>query len=840
MPPFAEAPLTHTERRLLDALAARHGAAVPKGTLLTEVWGLPPDSQSRTLYSTMDRLRKKVEDDPKHPKHLLTIGRDGYAFVADPAAPAAPAQAIESTPVGPSSLVGRHLDAQAVRQALAQHRVVVLHGPAGVGKTALAQEILSSAVRCDLAEASDHQQVLEAMASSLLLPLRSEEPAREFRRLTRVAAQTPGLILDGAERAVEALEALLADWPAPHPPVIVTTQRALHLRGAFALHLSPLTADDGVELFLARARVRRPSWSPTADETESLQHLVAHLDGLPLAIELATRWSRLVSPQELSIRAREHRLPLVASEDDPRPARHHSLESALRWSWDDLSERLRDTLFSLSVAEGGIAVDDVDPLLGLEGLNAIDALADRSLLRSSGGRILVLRTVARFVRNELARSPSKEAEVMRRHSQCYAHYGASASLRRRRLDGARGVLALAPELGNLARAMDHGAPDDAAAAAIAWAEVSGSLGAQAPVVTALEALLHRVTPSAPLRARLWIDLGVARRQAGDPDGAFAAFDEAERCVCDDATRAILFKARGTALAYHGCQEEAARMLGRAQDTYRGLGDSYGQGLVQGELATLDLQAGRLAEGMTRLEETLRLFRQEGARFAEAVYLGNLGVLQMKLDRFAAARATYEQALALHRDLGSTRFEALTLSNLGLLSALEGDAIDAIAKYRQVISLAEQDGDTRDVAIAQSNLAWSLVGADRLVEARRNLDLASDVFDTAQLPYQQADAALTRAWLCRLEGDLDAAAGWITRAERLIEDHGFAEHAPAATAQRGLLAAARGDHGAAAGCLEEATSRAEALHLGCGWDGEVYLNQLREAVDSAVPGFVGRQ
>jgi two-component system alkaline phosphatase synthesis response regulator PhoP len=73
--------LTPKEYALLAALIARNSAVVAREELLREVWGYDPDVVSRTLDTHLAELRRKLEKDPHHPKHILTLPKQGYRLV---------------------------------------------------------------------------------------------------------------------------------------------------------------------------------------------------------------------------------------------------------------------------------------------------------------------------------------------------------------------------------------------------------------------------------------------------------------------------------------------------------------------------------------------------------------------------------------------------------------------------------------------------------------------------------------------------------------------------------------------------------------------------------------
>ena len=73
--------LTTREMGLLRALIAREGEAVTRGELLEEVWGLRPDTRTRVIDSFIVRLRRYIEADPAHPRHIVSVRGHGYRFL---------------------------------------------------------------------------------------------------------------------------------------------------------------------------------------------------------------------------------------------------------------------------------------------------------------------------------------------------------------------------------------------------------------------------------------------------------------------------------------------------------------------------------------------------------------------------------------------------------------------------------------------------------------------------------------------------------------------------------------------------------------------------------------
>ncbi|MCA9494192.1 MAG: winged helix-turn-helix domain-containing protein, partial [Myxococcales bacterium] len=292
--------LSPTEARLLARLVSARGEPVDRDRLLVDVWGHRPGSESRTLFATIERLRKKIERDPRRPRHLLTVGGAGYAFrpledepvvaVAVPPAAAPPAD---------DAFVGRARELQAIGDwlRLANPGPLTLRGPGGVGKTRLAREALARApegtTTCfvDLSWCATFADVVEALGRAMDLPLGRQEPQRHLIRVARVLCrQGPCLVvLDNAESAPAVVADVLRHWPTEGPHHLVTSRVALGLSDERVLVVDPLPLPDGdgrsdaTDLFDARSASRGGSDGDRAAVAE----LVRFLEGTPLAIELA-------------------------------------------------------------------------------------------------------------------------------------------------------------------------------------------------------------------------------------------------------------------------------------------------------------------------------------------------------------------------------------------------------------------------------------------------------------------------------------------------------------------------------------------------------------------------
>jgi predicted ATPase/DNA-binding winged helix-turn-helix (wHTH) protein len=366
--------LVPLEPKVFDVLAylVRHRDRVVRKTeLLDEVWGDRFVSDS-ALTSRIKRVRQALGDDGRSQRWVRTVHGRGYRFatdadevVADDSAGAAHNLPAERTP-----LFGRDEAVAEVGALLEAHRLVSLLGIGGTGKTRLAtaagRRVLDrfpdGVWFVDLVSATDQRSVDTAVARAAGVAL---SPGDTRRQLADALADRAALfIVDNCEQvrdeAAATLDQLLEHTAGPR--FLVTSREPLGLPDERQVPVPPLTFDGpaapAVTLFHACAE-RYGAAVPERDHVV-VQRICAHLDGLPLAIELAAAQLRLLRPAEVADRL-DQRFELLRVRRS-RPDRHESLLSVLEASLRMLDAEERDLLGRVAAFPGPFDLADVEQL----------------------------------------------------------------------------------------------------------------------------------------------------------------------------------------------------------------------------------------------------------------------------------------------------------------------------------------------------------------------------------------------------------------------------------------------------------------------------------------------
>lgn len=300
----------------------------------------------------------------------------------------------------PNALVGREADVVTILDLLARSRLVTVLGPGGMGKTRAVQEVARRAsgttplvAVVELASVRTGQDIGLALTSALEirdtrgLRLGDQVARAEVHELVadRLGETETLLVLDNCEHVVDEAAAWAAELLAVAPGLtILTTSRSPLQVGGEQVHpLEPLAttgamgggAGPAVELFRARALAARPGADLPDDVVD---RLCTHLDGLPLAIELAAARVRTLSVQEIERRL-DARFALLTSGDRSAPARHRTLHAVIDWSWNLLTAHQQELLRRLSLLPDGFGVQTAQAASAV-GLDDVEALVNQSLL----------------------------------------------------------------------------------------------------------------------------------------------------------------------------------------------------------------------------------------------------------------------------------------------------------------------------------------------------------------------------------------------------------------------------------------------------------------------------
>jgi len=727
---------------VLLALVERRHRLVTKEELLDVAWpGLVVEENNLSVQ--ISSLRKILGLEA-----IATLPGRGYQFALDlthvVAERSAPAKAANhNLPERVTSFIGRETELAKVDELLSDNRLVTLVGPGGIGKTRLSLEIGANAIDdyadgvwlVELAPLSDPRLVPQELAR--ILGVR-EEPGSDV--LSTLVKTLKGkellLLLDNCEHLVDAAarlcDALIAGCA--NVRILATSREALRVPGerAFRVPLlavpnpgasvfESLTQYAAVRLFIDRAVAAQSTFGVDNRNAPAVASICYHLDGIPLAIELAAARVRSMSVHDIHDRL-DQRFRLLAEGARTVQPRQRTLRAAIDWSHDLLSADERALLRRLAVFAGGWTLGAVDQLFASDqaetaaAVDLLTSLVDKSLIvfDEVALRYRFLETVHEYARERLVES----REETQRRNRHLAHFLALAEEARPHLQGKdqkAWLDRLESEHDNLRAALTHASSPGAdrvsglrLAVAISWFwSVRGYFSEGRSWLTAIVAAVPDGVADG-IRARALHGAYLLAFAQSDYVTARALTERSlaiSRSLEDRGGIARSLGALGL-IAIHQNQHELARTFQEESlSIHRELGSREGAAANLANLANISYLAGlsgdvgQISLARAQLTESLDIYRELGDQEKVATQLHNLGNLAHELGDYATAQAHYEQSLSSRRELGDRWGEASTLGQLGRLVAEQGDRVRARLLLEESLEINRTLGHKRGIALS---------------------------------------------------------------------------------------------------------------------------------------------
>ena len=608
--------------------------------------------------------------------------------------------------------LGRAEEGVAVRRRLchAQVRLLTLTGPGGIGKTRLALQVAAQLLDhfadgvwfADLSPLRDPALVAATIAAALGVKEVRGRPVVESLKAYLREKQIL-LVLDNFEQVLPA--APLVDdllHAAPGLQILVTSRVMLRIYSEHdflvpSLDMPDLTHPagldrllhcDAVRLFVDRAQAVKHDFRVSDENVRAVAEICHHLDGLPLAIELAASRIRVLPPQAMLARL-SSRLKLLTGGARTLPARQQTLRDTLAWSYDLLDPAERMLFRWLAVFTGGWTLEAAEAVcnaadgLPFDILDGLQSLIDKSLLLEAAGiagepRYGMLETIREYALDRLQAS-GEMAALQGRHAAYYLAFAETAAPE-----------VLGPhQVAWLDRLeVDH----NNLRAALAWSRAERERW-EVEVRLAIALWEFWGRRGYMSEGRRWLEGALAQMEGR----------AAEPRAC--ALRAEALYGAATLAMLQFDSTTPLPLLEESLALFRALGNTWG---VASALRNIGVTAAVLegdhGRGIALLEESLALFHTLGDRWGMAWTLSFLGWAFHAQDNYARAAPLLEESLAHFREAGDLHGIANALGNLGTLTAKQGDFNQAAACLRESLGLHQAIGSKVGIGIALEAVA----------------------------------------------------------------------------------------------------------------------------------------
>jgi predicted ATPase/transcriptional regulator with XRE-family HTH domain len=721
-------------------------------------------------------------------------------------------------PIPLTSFVGRGHELDAIlRQLQNSHcRLLTLVGPGGVGKTRLALEVAHR-----IRDSFDHEvyfiSLVGTSSSEFIIPAIANAVGFVFSGAAELKTQLFNhlrnkqilLVLDNLEHlldGIELLDELLSC--APSVKLLTTSREQLNLRAewVFEVHGLPvpamtewndLASNSAIALFVQRAKQVKLHFSPTPEDLSSITRICRLVDGLPLALELAGTWVRMMSVQEI-VSEIERSIDFLNAPTRDIPERHRSIRAVFDHSWELLSGDEQSVLMELSVFRGGFTRAAAEEVTGTS-LAILSSLADKSIIRHSiSNRLDMHELLRQYAAMRLQADGKQAVAIQRKHAAYYLTLIQEREPALRSAQQKDTLLELRAEIDNLRVAWDFAVANNehdlmrnatgglyyfyelhqyfqeaeilykhaaevmrtlvenfpANADDDQRAKLEGVLGEmltrQAFFVQrigrtreAVDLHNHSIALLRPLKEPATLTFALVYCATlywtmGDRDEALTYLHDGLNLTRDmdgHWLRAVTLCFMGVASHDEGNYEAAFNWFTESMELCNNIKDPYMTLLVSALFGRTLLAQGNLLKAQGLLSNNLQIARESDNRWATGLALEQLAGIAQSLGNHAEARRMLEESVALDWDVGDPWSLSRALNSLSQIALIQSDLPRAEESVIQAVTVAAKIDHKTNALEALATLAEVHARRKRHTDA---LEIAQFVLEDAASP-QKAKA-----------------------------------------------------------------------------------------------------
>ncbi|MFZ0545875.1 MAG: LuxR C-terminal-related transcriptional regulator [Candidatus Promineifilaceae bacterium] len=639
---------------------------------------------------------------------------------------AGPQGQIYNLPNPATPLLGRERELEELESLLldGRTRIVSIIGPGGMGKTRLAIELaqrlngrfVDGAAFVPLAPLQSEESIVPAIAQSLRFTFQGGSQDEKTQLLNFLRRKELFLVLDNYDHLIKSASLLIEiAEAAPNLKMVVTSREKLKLRieQLYPLQSLPLISwetvaqaeqDPAVTLFLEYGLRVRPNFELQTEDLDALHQILQLVDGMPLAIILASAWLELLTPAEITVEIQKNLEFLEATYQD-LPERHHSMKAVFETSWGYLNKKQQKSLAALSIFRGGFTLEAAKKVAGAASRDLLELVGRSLLFRGENLRFEIHELLRQYAAEHLARSQLEMTAVQDRHSSYYLALLQKSEPDLKSANAEKSLQEIQDDIDNIYTAW-HRAADQHHFTPLAyglfsleefWArsgrfeEGSTMLGRASDSIKALTAQNSNVDPT---------DLLVLVRLL------------AYQCVIQNKVGLReQTSARG---------EEALAILGRPELLGREI--RFEKALVLSEMGRSSFWQDRIEESQKLLKTSILLFQSMEDSWHLAHAYRTLAGTYIKLGDFEQSIKTGTKALDIFAKLNNKRWTARLKSGVGLNIGFLGNCneseriqLESIAVFREI-----EDWEFEATTITQLSVTYIYCGRyEQALESAEN-------------------------------------------------------------------------------------------------------------------------